>query len=108
MGSVRTCRALIPEMAARGGAAIVITGSDLVKQPEPGLMDYGAFKAGLLYLTKALAKNVNAAIAPAISLRIREYGRIRSRVNFIHVRKFGAKCDLSLACEKTPRWPKTP
>ncbi|HWE53334.1 MAG TPA: SDR family oxidoreductase [Bryobacteraceae bacterium] len=56
MGSVRTCRALVPEMAARGGAAVVITGSDLVKQPEPGLMDYGAFKAGLLYFAKALAK----------------------------------------------------
>ena len=56
MGTVRICRALIPGMAARGGAAIVNTGSDLSKQPEPGLMDYGACKAGILYLTKALAK----------------------------------------------------
>ena len=56
MGCIRTCRALIPAMAARGGAAVVNTGSDLAKQPEPGLMDYGVCKAGLLYLTKALAK----------------------------------------------------
>ncbi len=56
MGCVRTCRALIPAMAANGSSAVVITGSDLAKQPEPTLMDYGAFKAGLLYLAKALAK----------------------------------------------------
>jgi NAD(P)-dependent dehydrogenase (short-subunit alcohol dehydrogenase family) len=43
-------------MAAHGGAAIVNTGSDLAKQPEPGVMDYGVCKAGLLYLTKALAR----------------------------------------------------
>jgi NAD(P)-dependent dehydrogenase (short-subunit alcohol dehydrogenase family) len=56
MGCVRMCRAFIPGMAAQGDAAIVNTGSDLAKQPEPGLMDYGVCKAGLLYLTKALAK----------------------------------------------------
>ena len=56
MGCVRTCRALIPRMAAQGSAAVVNTGSDLAKQPEPTLMDYGVCKAGLLYLTKALAK----------------------------------------------------
>jgi short-subunit dehydrogenase len=50
------CRAFIPGMAAHGGAAIVNTGSDLAKQPEPRVMDYGVCKAGLLYLTKALAK----------------------------------------------------
>ena len=56
MGSVRLCRALVPKMADRGSGAVVITGSDLAKQPEPGFMDYGSCKAGLLYLTKALAK----------------------------------------------------
>jgi NAD(P)-dependent dehydrogenase (short-subunit alcohol dehydrogenase family) len=56
MGCVRMCRAFIPGMAAQGHAAIVNTGSDLAKQPEPGIMDYGVCKAGLLYLTKALAK----------------------------------------------------
>ena len=56
MGAVRTCRALVPRMAARGSGAVVNTGSDLAKQPEPGFIDYGACKAALLYLTKALAK----------------------------------------------------
>jgi len=56
MGCIRTCRALIPAMAKNGSASIVNTASDLAKQPEPTLMDYGVCKAGLLYLTKALAK----------------------------------------------------
>jgi NAD(P)-dependent dehydrogenase (short-subunit alcohol dehydrogenase family) len=56
MGCVRTCRALVPRMAERGSGAVVNTGSDLAKQPEPGFVDYGTCKAGLLYLTKALAK----------------------------------------------------
>lgn len=56
MGTVRTCRALVPKMAARGSGAVVNTGSDLAKQPEPGFIDYGTCKAGLLYLTKAMAK----------------------------------------------------
>ena len=55
MGCVRTCRALLPKMAELGGASVVNTGSDLAKQPEPTLMDYGTCKAGLLYFTKALA-----------------------------------------------------
>jgi NAD(P)-dependent dehydrogenase (short-subunit alcohol dehydrogenase family) len=56
MGCVRTCRALVPRMAELGGGAVVNTGSDLAKQPEPGLMDYGACKAALLYFAKALSK----------------------------------------------------
>lgn len=56
MGAVRTCRALVPLMAELGGAAVVNTGSDLAKQPEFTLMDYGACKAALLYVSKALAK----------------------------------------------------
>lgn len=56
MGTIRTCRLLVPEMAKRGSGAVVNTGSDLAKQPEPTLMDYGVCKAGLLYLTKALAR----------------------------------------------------
>jgi NAD(P)-dependent dehydrogenase (short-subunit alcohol dehydrogenase family) len=62
MGCVRTCRALLTTMAARGGGAVVNTGSDLAKQPEPGFMEYGSSKAGMLYLTKALAKQYAPAV----------------------------------------------
>lgn len=76
MGSVRTLRALLPQMAVQPGAAVVNTGSDLAKQPEPGFMDYGAFKAGLLYLTKALAKQY----APRVRVNAVLPGPIWSRM----------------------------
>ena len=56
LGTIRVCRALLPGMAKVGSGAVVNIGSDLAKQPEPSMMDYGVCKAGLLYLTKALAK----------------------------------------------------
>ena len=56
MGTVRISRAIVPKMAARGSGAVVNTGSDLAKQPEPAFLDYGACKSALLYLTKAMAK----------------------------------------------------
>jgi len=76
MGTVRLCRALLPEMAEREGGAVVITGSDLAKQPEPGFMDYGSFKAGLLYLNKALAKQY----APRVRINSVLPGPIWSRM----------------------------
>ena len=76
MGTVRTCRALVPLMAARGAGAVVNTGSDLAKQPEPGFVDYGACKAALLYVTKALAKQY----APAVRVNTVLPGPIWSRM----------------------------
>jgi NAD(P)-dependent dehydrogenase (short-subunit alcohol dehydrogenase family) len=76
MGSVRLCRALLPAMAEQGGGAVVITGSDLAKQPEPGFMDYGSFKAALLYLNKALAKQY----APRVRVNTVLPGPIWSRM----------------------------
>ena len=76
MGTVRTCRALVPKMAARGSGAVVNTGSDLAKQPEPGFMDYGACKAAMLYLTKALAKQY----APTVRVNTVLPGPIWSRM----------------------------
>jgi NAD(P)-dependent dehydrogenase (short-subunit alcohol dehydrogenase family) len=76
MGTVRLCRALVPKMAARGGGAVVNTGSDLAKQPEPSVMDYGACKAALLYLTKALAKEY----APVVRINTVLPGPVWSRM----------------------------
>ena len=63
-------------MADIEGAAVVNTGSDLAKQPEPAFMDYGACKAGLLYVTKALAKQY----APKIRVNAVLPGPIWSRM----------------------------
>lgn len=76
MGTVRTCRGLVPKMAARGSGSVVNTGSDLAKQPEPSFIDYGACKAALLYLTKALAKQY----APTIRVNTVLPGPIWSRM----------------------------
>jgi NAD(P)-dependent dehydrogenase (short-subunit alcohol dehydrogenase family) len=76
LGTVRISRALIPKMAAQGGGAVVNTGSDLAKQPEPGFLDYGSCKAGLLYITKALAKQY----APTVRINTVLPGPIWSRM----------------------------
>jgi NAD(P)-dependent dehydrogenase (short-subunit alcohol dehydrogenase family) len=76
LGTVRLCRAIVPRMAERGAGSVVITGSDLAKQPEPGFVDYGACKAGLLYLTKALAKQY----APHVRINTVLPGPIWSRM----------------------------
>jgi NAD(P)-dependent dehydrogenase (short-subunit alcohol dehydrogenase family) len=76
MGCVRACRAVVPKMAERGSGSVVITGSDLAKQPEPTFMDYGAFKSSLLYVTKALAKQY----APKVRINTVLPGPIWSRM----------------------------
>ena len=76
MGCVRACRAIVPQMAVRGSGAVVITGSDLAKQPEPTFIDYGAFKSSLLYVTKALAKQY----APKVRINTVLPGPIWSRM----------------------------
>jgi len=76
MGCVRTCRALLPRMAELGSASVVNTVSDLAKQPEPSLMDYGVFKSALLYLTKALARE----FAPRVRVNAVAPGPIWTRM----------------------------
>jgi len=76
LGTVRTCRALLPRMAQLGSAAIVNTGSDLSKQPEFTMVDYGAFKAALLYVTKALAKEY----APRVRINVVAPGPVWTRM----------------------------
>ncbi|WP_123028076.1 SDR family NAD(P)-dependent oxidoreductase [Mycolicibacterium stellerae] len=55
MCAVRTSRYFVPRMAARTDAAVANVSSDLAKQPESVPVEYGAMKAALLYVTKAMA-----------------------------------------------------
>jgi NAD(P)-dependent dehydrogenase (short-subunit alcohol dehydrogenase family) len=54
-GVFRSCRAAIPEIAKRGGGAIVVTASDVGIKPTDVVGPYCASKAGLISLTKTMA-----------------------------------------------------
>jgi 2-deoxy-D-gluconate 3-dehydrogenase len=54
-GTYLVCRAALPLLRASGGGAIVTTGSVLGRVAMPGVTAYGAAKAGLEALTRAMA-----------------------------------------------------
>jgi NAD(P)-dependent dehydrogenase (short-subunit alcohol dehydrogenase family) len=54
--AVRACRAAIPLMLERGGGAIVNVSSIHGRQPSAINVDYGAAKAAMINLTKALSE----------------------------------------------------
>jgi NAD(P)-dependent dehydrogenase (short-subunit alcohol dehydrogenase family) len=54
--AVRACRAAIPFMVERGGGAIVNISSGHGRQPSGVNVDYGAAKAAMINLTKALSE----------------------------------------------------
>ena len=66
------CRAVLPHMIERGYGKIVNVASVAGKEGNPGLVPYSAAKAGVIGLTKALAKEVVTkgiyvnAVAPAV------------------------------------------
>ncbi|MPZ17864.1 MAG: glucose 1-dehydrogenase [Luteitalea sp.] len=66
------CRAVIPHMLERRRGAIINVASIAGKEGNPNMVPYSAAKAGVIGLTKALAKEVAAtgvrvnAVAPAV------------------------------------------
>jgi NAD(P)-dependent dehydrogenase (short-subunit alcohol dehydrogenase family) len=56
ISAVRACRAAIPHMIERGGGAIVNVSSVHGRQPSAVNVDYGAAKAAMINLTKALSE----------------------------------------------------
>jgi NAD(P)-dependent dehydrogenase (short-subunit alcohol dehydrogenase family) len=56
MSAVRAARAAVPLMVERGGGAIVNVSSTHGRQPSAINVDYGAAKAALINLTKALSE----------------------------------------------------
>jgi NAD(P)-dependent dehydrogenase (short-subunit alcohol dehydrogenase family) len=56
LSAVRACRAAMPAMLQRGGGAIVNVSSVHGRQPSVVNVDYGAAKAAMINLTKALSE----------------------------------------------------
>lgn len=56
LSAVRACRAALPLLIERGGGAIVNVSSGHGRQPSAVNVDYGAAKAAMINLTKALAE----------------------------------------------------
>jgi 3-oxoacyl-[acyl-carrier protein] reductase len=56
LGTVRSCRAIIPHLLDQGGGQIVVTSAYSARAPKPTLFAYAAFKAALVNFTKNLAK----------------------------------------------------
>jgi NAD(P)-dependent dehydrogenase (short-subunit alcohol dehydrogenase family) len=56
LSAVRACRAAIPVMIERGGGSIVNVSSVHGRQPTAVNVDYGAAKAAMINLTKALSE----------------------------------------------------
>ena len=56
LSAVRACRAAIPVLIERGGGAIVNVSSGHGRQPSAINVDYGAAKAAMMNLTKALSE----------------------------------------------------
>jgi NAD(P)-dependent dehydrogenase (short-subunit alcohol dehydrogenase family) len=55
MSAVRTTRAAIPQMVARGGGSIVMIGSVNAVLPDPNIIEYTVTKAALANLSKGLS-----------------------------------------------------
>ncbi len=58
MAAVRTTRAVLPHMIARGSGSIVNNASINASLPDPLVIDYSAAKAALANFSKALSKEV--------------------------------------------------
>ncbi len=56
MGTVRSCRAIIPHLQRNGGGTVVTTAAYSVRAPKILIPPYNALKAAVLTLSKILAK----------------------------------------------------
>ena len=56
MGTVRACRAAARRLVEAGGGSIVTTSAYSIRSPKPHQVPYGALKASVATMTKAMAK----------------------------------------------------
>ena len=109
MATVRAVRFLLPGMLARRWGSIVLTASDLARQPELSPADYQVSKAGLVVLTKVLAMEagpcvrVNAvAPGPIWTPLWSRSGGIADNLARVHQRPPGEAVDYELSQRHLP------
>jgi len=65
-GAFLCCRAVCPDMLARGAGCVVNVASELAFVGAPGLVHYSASKGGVLAMSKALARE----LAPSVRVNV--------------------------------------
>lgn len=60
LGYVRMARAVLPHMLEQGSGVLLHTASEAARMPNPRLPDYSVTKAGIVTLSKALAREFTA------------------------------------------------
>ncbi|MBM3658036.1 MAG: glucose 1-dehydrogenase [Actinobacteria bacterium] len=93
MSAVRMCRALVPQMRARGWGRIVNISTRVALEPDPYFAAYGASKAGLVNFSKNLA---NAYSRDGVLTNCIVPGLIRSEAIDQAAEKSAAETGLSV------------
>jgi len=101
MSTVRSCRAALPYLEARGGGNIVVTSAYSIRHQDPRLSAYSAMKQAVAGLSKNIAKSwgsknirCNCICPGAISTEA------LSTVRGMAIERYGEQTDPDLALDK--------
>jgi 3-oxoacyl-[acyl-carrier protein] reductase len=93
MSAVRLCRALVPQMCARGWGRVVNISTRVAREPDPYFAAYAASKAALINFSKSLA---NAHSADGVLTNSIVPGLIRSEAIDQAAQKSAAETGLTV------------
>lgn len=104
MSYVRLCRLILPSMQARNWGRVVTITSRAAREPTPELILSGTFRAGILALTRVLAKEVagsnvliNAVLPGAFNTeRLHELLEYQAERKSVDVERFKAEAAAAL------------
>lgn len=90
-GTMRVCRSMLPAMIARGHGRIVNVASEAGRTGEAGMVAYSAAKAGVIGLTRALAREVGPN---GINVNAVSPGATRTQTTLDQLTAMGADPDV--------------